>query len=58
MAGCGTVIAQKLAQYGLGDSLLAAAETSTPEELTAFLLTWREDLRTVLRMDPVGHLGQ
>jgi len=58
LAGCGIVIAHKLTKYGLGDSLLLAAETSEPVQLNSFLKTWREDLRTVLSTDPAGHLGQ
>jgi Holliday junction resolvase YEN1 len=54
---CGRNIAYGVARYGLGDTLLQAAETMHQCDLIEFLFGWREDLRDVLRHDPKGYIG-
>ncbi|TFK49187.1 hypothetical protein OE88DRAFT_1810044 [Heliocybe sulcata] len=58
LAKCGPRIAQKLAQYGLGDILYTAATTLSREGLIAYLPGWRDMLRFTLLSDPLGKLGQ
>ncbi|KII93125.1 hypothetical protein PLICRDRAFT_66197, partial [Plicaturopsis crispa FD-325 SS-3] len=58
LAGCGPSTAQRLSQYGLGDSLLAAVTRLPPQQWEGYLVGWRNDLRKYLRSDPCGHLGQ
>ncbi|KAJ6497260.1 PIN domain-like protein, partial [Mycena vulgaris] len=48
LAGCGKTVAYGLAQLGLGDSLLFAAETLQPADLRWFLDVWRKVLRNEL----------
>jgi len=48
----------RLAKYGLGNELMHAAQTLSLSDFETFLMTWREDLRTVLEHDPEGYLGQ
>ena len=55
--GCGIDIAHKLAQYGLGDTLLHAANTlPLLESVSTFLVNWRTELCRVLTSDPLGIL--
>ncbi|THH21607.1 hypothetical protein EUX98_g8336 [Antrodiella citrinella] len=60
LSGCGTVVASKLAQYGLGDALLARAQLDVddPTALAEYLVGWRKSLRTYLKTDPCRYLGR
>ena len=55
--GCGIDIVQKLAHYGLGDTLLQAA-TTLPilEFVTIFCVKWRDEVCQTLTLDPLGIL--
>ena len=55
--GCGIDIAQKLAHYGLGDTLLQAA-TTLPilEFVMIFCVKWRNEVCQTLTLDPLGIL--
>ena len=47
----------RLAQYGLGDTLLHAANTlPLLEFISTFLVDWRKELCRVLTLDPLGIL--
>ena len=54
---CGPGIAHGLAKCGFGDELLKAAHDLSRNELSDFLITWREGLRSELRTNVRGHLG-
>jgi len=55
--GCGNDIAQKLAHYGLGDTLLQAA-TTLPllEFMMIFCVKWHDEVCQTLTLDPLGIL--
>ncbi|KAI0289660.1 hypothetical protein BC826DRAFT_1098460 [Russula brevipes] len=57
LSRCGPGIAHGLAKCGLGDELLEAAQSLTRTELSDFLTTWRDALRSELRTNARGHLG-
>lgn len=54
LAKCGNTIAYGVAQTGLGDSLLLAVRTLTPDGLRVFLNIWRNTLRNVLKNGSLG----
>ncbi|KAJ7473395.1 PIN domain-like protein [Mycena latifolia] len=56
LRNCGINTALGLARCGFGDTLLTAASTLSCEGLSAFLATWREDLRSELSTNSQGHL--
>jgi hypothetical protein len=58
LRGCGIRIAYGVSRYGLGDTLLNAARHHSGEELTEFLVEWREELVSVLRHDPKKLIGR
>jgi Holliday junction resolvase YEN1 len=55
---CGTKIAHGLAKCGFGDSLYEAALTRSRQDLSEFLLTWREELRHELLTNSQGIVGK
>jgi hypothetical protein len=56
LANCGPTIAYGVARYGLGDTLFDAAK-GPASHLDEFLVRWRQQLLSVLRDDPKGHIG-
>ena len=55
--GCGIDIAQKLARYGLGDTLLQAAMTlPILEFVMIFCVKWHNEVCQTLTLDPLGIL--
>ncbi|KAJ7019112.1 PIN domain-like protein, partial [Mycena alexandri] len=56
LPGCGIGIAQGLAKGGYGDSLLAAVQNMTGEDLADFLVGWREEVRLELATNSKCHL--
>ena len=58
MSQCGRTIAYGIARYGLGDTLLQAAETLCWYDYFEFLAEWRENLRNVIQHDPKGYIGR
>ena len=57
LLGCGTKTASALSAYGFGESLCASARTLDRDELSQYLVKWREDVRIFLRTDPINTLG-
>ena len=43
--------------YPLSDRLIEAVENMTSKEFKQFLVSWREELSTILRTDPLGFIG-
>lgn len=58
VAGCGITIAHGVAHYGLGVALSEAFDRMEMSVFSEFLVCWRDELRTVLTLDPDNHLGQ
>lgn len=58
LARCGPVIAHGLAQCGFGDTLFQAAQNHSLEELVAFLVSWRHELRQELLTNSQGYIGK
>jgi Holliday junction resolvase YEN1 len=58
LARCGTKIAHGLAKCGFGDSLFQAASTLSRQELSDYLIVWREQLRHELLTNSQGILGK
>ena len=56
LLGCGATTAFRLSHTGLGDSLLHAAQQLPEQELTRFLISWRNELRNELSTDKSGFL--
>ncbi|KAL4064547.1 PIN domain-like protein, partial [Scleroderma citrinum] len=57
ICGCGYDIAQKLAHYGLGNTLLQAATTlQLIEFMSIFCVDWCNEVCHVLTLDPLGIL--
>ncbi|KAI5988004.1 PIN domain-like protein, partial [Pisolithus albus] len=55
---CSVGVAQQLAYYGFGRSLLDAAVSLQFVEFMSFVAKWREDICEVLRTDPRSLLGR
>lgn len=58
LPGCGATIAQRLARYGLGQSLTEACGFAMLPARSAALALWRDDLRKCLRNGPARYLGR
>ncbi|KAJ7826418.1 PIN domain-like protein [Mycena leptocephala] len=56
LPGCGGHIAHALARCGFGDSLLAACQNMSEDNLQHFLVQWRQDLRIELATNSRGFL--
>lgn len=56
LPGCGGHIAHALARCGFGDSLLAACQNMSEDNLRHFLVQWRQDLRIELATNSRGFL--
>ncbi|KAK7050268.1 PIN domain-like protein [Favolaschia claudopus] len=56
LSNCGMSTAHGLARCGFGDSLLAATQTMSDNDLKAFLVGWRKDVRTELATNARGYL--
>ncbi|KAI1790600.1 hypothetical protein LXA43DRAFT_946919 [Ganoderma leucocontextum] len=56
LRGCGVQTAHGLAKAGFGDTLLRAARTLSRDDLEAFLVGWREDIRKELKTNAKGCL--
>lgn len=55
--GCGPTIAHALAKVGFGDRLFTAMENLDGPAFFAFLRSWRDELRRVLRLNIGGALS-
>ncbi|KAF9460488.1 hypothetical protein BDZ94DRAFT_1238453 [Collybia nuda] len=58
LARCGPVIAHGLAKCGFGDTLFEAAKNLSREELVAFFVPWRHELRQEISTNSQGHIGK
>ncbi|KAG1763424.1 hypothetical protein EV702DRAFT_978431, partial [Suillus placidus] len=62
LLGCGWKTARGLAQYGVGDELLRAAQAhslmSGHEGLKDYIHDWADCVREILVKDPLGHIGR
>ncbi|KAG1782529.1 hypothetical protein EV702DRAFT_1041347 [Suillus placidus] len=62
LPGCGWKTACGLAQYGVGDELLRAAQAhslmSGHEGLKDYIHDWADRVREILVKDPLGHIGR
>ncbi|KAF9561585.1 hypothetical protein CPC08DRAFT_707255, partial [Agrocybe pediades] len=58
LSGCGTTTSHGLAKCGFGDRLYEAALSLDRQELSEFLVGWREEIRQELRTNSQKHLGR
>lgn len=57
LPGCGPNVAHALARCGFGDTLVDATRNLSKEDLPAFLVNWRHELRQELKTNSRGFLN-